>query len=380
MRWRVNIGVSGGLLLLIAACGGGGGGGGRQVHSGGPSIVQLGDSVAAGEGIDYGLTYDYRFGIFPTWSAPSNPNPMWDGPYPLCHDAHLAYGNVVAGALGSPFAKFACTGASYDNGITVPEVSGGQTLRPAEFGDWATMTDLNPDYDQAKPDVVLITLGADDVHFVSIVEYCFLASFAPFQDIADMVLTSDNPADVLYQALIQAGAMLVNEIENGQAPELVPEEQRFCTADNPGSLIQQYFWDHLPALTADYAALVQGITARGQQAGHVPQIVFTTYHDPLPAADADIDFGACPDAMHLSRAQIDYLESLLDTLSDTIGAIDGVTIVEIRDVLEGHRWCSQNPWAYGPSALLLDLESQAPFHPTVQGQAAIARLVQSAIQ
>jgi hypothetical protein len=112
----------------------------------------------------------------------------------------------------------------------------------------------------------------------------------------------------------------------------------------------------------------------------VPQIVFTTYHDPLPPPGADIDFLACPDAMHLSRGQIDYLESLLDTLSDTIRAIDGVTTVEIRDVLHGHRWCSKNPWAYGPSALLFDLESQAPFHPTVDGQAAIARLVETAIQ
>src|SRR5581483_9301795 len=124
--------------VVAAACGGSGGGTHRSSPAKRTSIVVLGDSVAAGEGI--------------------------------------AYGYVVAQDLHAALASFACTGSSYEHGIVGPATNANRddvtVLRPAQFGDWQTRTNLNPAYDRAAPDVVLVTLGADDLGFVPVVESC----------------------------------------------------------------------------------------------------------------------------------------------------------------------------------------------------------------
>src|ERR1700733_8592652 len=56
------------------------------------SIVQLGDSVASGEGTLYGYTYDTNT---QRWTG-GNIDAVWPGPYPLCHDSPDAYGHVLA--------------------------------------------------------------------------------------------------------------------------------------------------------------------------------------------------------------------------------------------------------------------------------------------
>jgi hypothetical protein len=49
-----------------------------------------------------------------------------------------------------------------------------------------------------------------------------------------------------------------------------------------------------------------------------------------------------------------------------------------------HGWCSRDPWADGLSVFHLlkpdSLHSQAPFHPTPRGQAAIAALVEPTVR
>jgi len=48
--------------------------------------------------------------------------------------------------------------------------------------------------------------------------------------------------------------------------------------------------------------------------------------------------------------------------------------------LNGHEWCTDDPWAYGLTALIWDdLKCKAPFHPTPEGQKAIAQRVYDAI-
>ena len=165
-------------LTAVAGCGSAGTGG-SAVHVGqatntttvtaptvGPtSIVQLGDSIAAGEGTYYGYTYDPSTG---KWTG-GNLAVTWDPPYNGCHDASYAYVYRVAKYFRElPKGDIlACTGATFGNGISVSEISDGMTLRPAEFGNWDTKQDLNPVYDAAKPDLVLITLG-HDVQFVNV--------------------------------------------------------------------------------------------------------------------------------------------------------------------------------------------------------------------
>ena len=329
-RWRLVIGVLA-VALVAAACGSSSSSSGS---SGQLSIVSIGDSIASGEGIAYGYTYDSAQ-PGPHWVG-GVPNPTWSGPNQQCHQTTAAFGNVVAQDRKAKYLNLACSGSTYTNGIAEPWTHPGFPQVPAQFGDWAAQTNLNPAYDQARPDVVLVTFGGDDVDFKDILVSCALGS------------------------------------------KLDPN---LCTAQDPGQTIQSDFFSQLGVLTQNYKTLAAGIQARGQAAkpAKVPFIVFTSYPNPLPPASADISLTACPDVAGLGRAQIQYVSSLVQmqvqTLRQAVGGMKGVAVSDISGALAGHELCSPNPWAYGASVLLLNPDSGAPSHPTAQGQQAIANIV-----
>ncbi|HEU5306929.1 MAG TPA: hypothetical protein VFW97_06360 [Acidimicrobiia bacterium] len=311
------------------------------------SIVQLGDSVAAGEGTLYGYTYDRGDR---RWTG-GDLDVTWPGPYPGCHTSPDAFGNHVAAAVGGRFTQFACTGAQFDNGIATPEVDEGVTLRPPQFGDWATQTGLNAEYDTAAPDLVLVTFGADDVHFVKIVTAC---------------------------------------VENALEHRFLRFVDLECTRANHGDSVKTDFYDNLPALRDHYRAIVQWIAARAAARGvAAPKVVFTTYPDPLPPGGAQ-----CPDSSWLRPSQLRYLSTLVGKLNHEIRTtVEGMhepnVVVAASDrayTRQGanHRWCSKDPWAYGLSVFHLfepdTLHSQAPFHPTPRGQQAIAAMVEPTVK
>jgi lysophospholipase L1-like esterase len=307
------------------------------------SIVQLGDSVASGEGTLYGFSYDAKREV---WVGPSNPDPTWEGHYGLCHDSKYAYGNVVSEALHAKFTQLACTGASFAHGIVAPDKNpnNNQVRGPAQFGDWASQA-LNAEYTAAKPDVVLITLGADDVRFAAIVKDC------------------------LQSRLLRL--------------------HRRCTEANPGPVVEDYFTDTLPRLQDHLRTLTQWIQERGRAADppKVPKIVFDTYYEPFPAR-------ACADTWLLTQDQVSFLAGLLPRLNAAIAAgVDqvrskDVTVVHLSGAFAGHTWCTADPWAYGLSILrvlqkhpenLLNV-NPAPFHPDPQGQREITSLVTPVVE
>lgn len=306
------------------------------------SIVQLGDSIASGEGTLYGYKYDVASG---DWTG-GDVNYKWPPPYPLCHVSPDAYGNKVASSFGAAFTQFACTGATFEQGISgAPVDDNGATQRPPEFGNWATKTELNGEYDSAKPDLVLVTLGADDVAFSDIVEACVKNGYEYYVDYAD-------------------------------------EE---CIPDNPGATVQKDFFDQLPTVKKNYATLVSWIEARAKANNvPVPNIVFTNYANPLP------DKGVkCNDTYYLYPEQVQYLAGLLQQMNAMIeSTINGLNKknVAVADISKAyqpqgvdHRWCSDDPWAYGLSIYDVwhpsTFDSKAPFHPTPAGQSSIAELV-----
>ncbi len=307
-------------------------------------IVQLGDSIASGEGTLYGYTYDTKTR---SWTG-GDVNVQWPLPHPDCHVSPDAYGGIVAKAFDAQFHQFACTGASFEVGIAGPMTVDGTTRRPAEFGNWADQTDLNAEYDTANPDLVLVTFGADDVDFSDIVEDC-----------------------------------VKNAYWNYWFPKKYPRE---CVEGNPGPSVQQHFFDVLPTVKQDYGTLVDWIEKRAE--AHdvpVPKIVFTNYADPLPGnPNAD-----CPDVHLLYGNQVEYLDKLLGQMNQMIESTvkglgkDNVAIADIsRAYTPGgtdHRWCSDDPWAYGLSIYSFSdrssFNSKAPFHPTPAGQKAIAEAV-----
>jgi lysophospholipase L1-like esterase len=305
------------------------------------SIVQLGDSVASGEGTLYGYTYDTATR---RWTG-GNIAAVWPGPYPLCHVSPDAYGHVLAGQYHARFAQFACTGSTFANGITAPRTESGITYRPAQFGNLRTKADINAAYDAARPDLVLVTLGADDVHFSPVVRAC-----------------------------------VVNQV----AHALDPATGLQCTAADPGPTVQADALAQLPTLISNLKTLARWINQRGAADHHVPKVVFTNYYDPFPTGAT-----SCPDSALLAPAQVTYLSSLLELLNRSIvSTITGlhlanVGVVDLSSAFDGHRWCSSDPWAYGLSIISLSnpssLLSQAPFHPTPRGQQQIATLVKPVI-
>jgi lysophospholipase L1-like esterase len=356
--------------LLGTACGGGSD---PEPEAAAPppplSIVVLGDSIASGEGINYGYTYSTSF---PNEWYGGTDNPVWQGDYQLCHDSAQAFGDVLAPMINVTLAKFACTGSTYDNGITFDRRYGGALYRPAQFGNWLGMTNLNAAYDAAKPDVVIVTFGADDISFADIATFC-ATGYTDSATVAALARMPDRSRQIrtnFAKRFPTADAWLK------RAPRATSSS--YCTADNPGAPIISLFWDPINSgeIAGHYKSLVAAIRARGAQGGKVPRIIFTTYPQPLPGPSQSID---CLDLGDLSRDEINYLITLENTLKATlveaVRGIEGVTVADISGVMQGHEFCTDDPWAYGLSVLLHNDASLAPFHPTPKGQSAIAAVL-----
>lgn len=364
--------------VLVNGCGGGGSNSQEDEAAAPLSIVVLGDSIASGEGINYGYTYSLGI-VYDAWTGGTT-NPTWQGQYQLCHDSAQAYGDVLASSIGATLAKFACTGSTYENGIVYDRRAAGTPYRPAQFGNWLGQTNLNAAYDAAAPDVVIITLGADDVSFVDIVTYC-ATGYTDAAQVAALAQLAE-PREQLranFLARFPTAEAWTQRTRRSVGGVLTSS---YCTAANPGAPIQTLFWDAINSgeIAGNYKALVAAIQARGAKAGKVPHIVFTTYHQPFPTPPQS---ESCLDLGDLESDEISYLVSLQETLKSTIIAavsgIEGVSVADISGVVRGHEWCTDDPWAYGLSVLLLNKDSQAPFHPTPDGQAAIAKIVQQAL-
>ncbi len=370
-QWKAALAMCA-VAAAIAGCGGGGDGpdAAQQPDASVPlSIVVIGDSIASGEGLDYGYTY---YTGFPNHWIGGVDNPTWQGSYPLCHDSALAYGDVLAPMINARLTKFACTGSTYQNGIAFDRRYGGNLYRPAQFGNWLGQTNLNAAYDDAKPDVVIVTLGADDVSFADVFIFC-ATGYTDAEEVASLATAQDRSQRLRANFVKR---FPTHEAWQSRAPRAASSS--YCTADNPGSGVLDLFWDpiHSGQIAGNYKSLVAAIKARGEKAGKVPRIIFTTYHQPLPYPDQSDE---CLDLGDLSRAEIDYLISLENTLKETliaaVGGIEGVSVVDISGVVKGHEYCTSDPWTYGLTVLRLNTSSLAPFHPIPEAQAAIAALL-----
>ena len=358
------------LAGLLAGCGGGGSDPPSEPAAPPPlSVVVLGDSIAAGEGINYG--YIYYTGHPNEWYG-GVVDPVWQGEYQLCHDSAQAYGDVLAPMIGATLAKFACTGSTYENGIAFDRRYGGALYRPAQFGNWLGATNLNKAYDDARPDVVIITLGADDVSFADIFTFCATG----YTDAAQVAAIAGHPDRSRQLRVNFVQRFPTREAWLNRAPRA--ESSSYCTAANPGAPIQNLFWDPINSgqIAGNYKSLVAAIKARGAHAGKVPRIIFTTYHQPLPGPSQSNE---CLDMGDITRAESDYLITLENTLKATliaaVGGLEGVSVADISGVVAGHEYCTSDPWTYGLSVLLHNEASLAPFHPIPKGQAAIAAVL-----
>ncbi len=302
------------------------------------SYVALGDSVASGEGLNYGWRWvmdaDSRDG---TWQRSSGDEPAWEDPEPQCHRSVNGYPYLVAAKKNLKLTDLACTGASTGNGILRHRLfdDGTQAAQP-QLGIVQDLYDPpNPAYDAAKPDIVSLTLGADDVHFVDFLEKCY----APVRGGCNR---NKNTKEI--------DALLVTQKNN-------------------------------------LHKVLTEIRDRGVAIGKVPRVLLTTYYDPFPTTWVSCrDMEPAPGlGASLRPGELDWLRSKLHKLNENIrteaALFSNAILVDLQDVMSGHTFCSNAPWVFGASIRTQRNEDQspAPFHPTIQGQMAIATKIASAI-
>ncbi|WP_323747379.1 NHL domain-containing protein [Catenulispora rubra] len=316
------------------------------------NLVALGDSVAAGEGINYGFIWN------PTTAEwfQSNPNaPTWTDTtsatganYQDCHQTDYAYSRLLQ-ANGYQVYNMACSGASV---LQNSGLESGGILDNENFADGFTPTQLgglcsdcepvNSTFDSHNPTVVTLTIGANDVTFANWVTQCYLP-----------------------------GA-------------------KCGSSDDSGLLSSQ-----LGIEQADLRSALAELNRRAGQdlpSGQTLRVLVTNYYDPFQSAFigncVDTDGGHLGNTfpgVGIESPQQTWLVNALTSLNANINsevnyaqANDpnlNVSLIDLSNVMAGHQWCSNDPWMYGPSINYSGGNNPAPFHPTPAGQNAIYQAV-----
>jgi hypothetical protein len=444
--------------IAVAALSGGTSSPGAAAAPSPPSIVQLGDSIASGEGTlyqapdpkksngqlyfcktasdpssnCYSYVYGYYNGYWKNWpsTSPATWTPSGSPAYPECHQSPDAYGQIVAAANDAKFTQLACTGASFLTGVTgdesfpqgsvysspflgpytagAPTVpSGGAASVPAQFGDIATdgtPSNVNAAYTSANPNVVLLTLGADDLKFVDILSACIEWNYLPA-----------GPRSGAASGAASYGSRYSGSLQCSDDNDV--DKKGPTGSGYPDGVIQDYYANQLVALHSHLTSLLTAIEKEGQQQGQSgpPKIVITNYPNPLPdnlpqKSGSSWASDYCPDTFPLYNAQVDYFSGLVDELdSDIAGWVstyqktsafgDNVGFVNLSNLDQGYQWCDdksgnlspsthdlqyREPYAYGfsvngTSTSLARYPAPAIFHPTITGQQQIATCVKPAV-
>jgi PKD repeat protein/lysophospholipase L1-like esterase len=280
--------------------------------------VSLGDSVASGEGIGYGWNWNDSSR---QWEG-GDGSGTWESagddgsPGENCHRTPQAYGHLVAADLNARLFHFACSG------WTAIDVLNGILTNERSEGGLA--------YAASAPQKVSLTVGADDVEFSKFVGDCY----------------SGNPFHACD-----------NDENQGRADSLLADEK-----------------ENLQALL-DYLK---------QASGNPPLIAVTDYYSPFGLDRSCSDYHVFRGGFFsLSGHEQSWLSANLAALNANIRKVarqfPNVVYVPLDSIMQDHEWCSSDPWVYGPSIRRKDLDSAAPFHPTPEGQDAIAERVAAAL-
>ncbi len=302
----------------------------------------LGDSVASGDGIEYGWVWTPDGAGDGDWVRPPNApaNPVWEPTNDLrpevqaCRRSAKGYPQLVAAATGYTLYNPSCSGASVLNGVLGARAFNSGPVGAAQLGmaqPSAGLAPANPAYDTFQPDVVSVTLGMDDIGFSDFLRRCYIGTSC---------VTPANEQDI---------------------------NQR------------------LAKFKTDLQLQLDEMESRGTAAGKLPWVVLTTYYDPFnpdsskQCADTYLGLGN-----GLGANEIDWMRSKMQVMNQYIkdaGATYPKTkIADISQALAGHEFCSADPWVYGISIWYSDVGNPAPFHPTPQGQAAIAAVLSPIIK
>jgi lysophospholipase L1-like esterase len=248
--------------------------------------VALGDSVAAGLGV-----------------GASTGGSQEDV---LCGRSNAAYPVRVAKSLNMSLEQYACSGAQANDGIYGDQ----------EVGNTEIAAQLDRAFASGTPDVITVTIGANDVHWSQFIKQCYLW---------DCGTRFDELQFTAYQT--------------------------------------HFRWEMYRTLS-----LIQA-KAGGTRAT-MPKVYFTGYFQPFSSSNP-----SCANTRNFTAAEISWLNGNVNRLNQTIrDSVSWYGFARYVPVsFAGHELCSSTPWIQG-------MQANAPFHPTASGQRAYARAVLSAIR
>jgi lysophospholipase L1-like esterase len=332
----VTVEAEAGVLAGRASVGAGtGASGDSAVAFGQRNYVAFGDSVASGDGIEYGWKWTPNGAGDGSWARTGPATPIWEPAadtrpeVQACRRSTKGYPYLVAATTGDKFYNPSCSGTSILNGLLGARNFGSGVIGAAQLGSTQTLPGYAPpnaNYDSFKPDVITITLGMDDVGFSDVLKQCYLGTSC---------VTAGNEQDMNAR------------------------------------------------LTKFKAALSLGLAEikdRGTTAGKVPWVVLTTYYDPFnPDSNKSCNDTYLGLGQGLSAEEITWMRSKMmlmnQYIKDAGATYPKIKIADITAALAGHTFCTADPWIYGISIWFSDFGNPAPFHPTAQGQAAIAEVI-----
>lgn len=221
----------------------------------GVQAIVIGDSVAAGLG-----------------------GPPIAGASPLdiaCERSSFAFAETLAVVNGWRVENLACSGATIDRGVLGPQRAGDRRLPPQ----------LAAAQRFADPEVVIVNVGANDLHWSSLVFLCGVADAC---------------------------------------------DSRALTA---------YFQRSLDGFTQDYYELLRQLAALPGD----PLVLINSYYAPFdPALD-------CLEPLGLTRDKLEVLLDRLDALNEVIEAgAETFDYRAVQPDFGGHELCTESPYVQGP--------------------------------
>jgi lysophospholipase L1-like esterase len=225
----------------------------------GKNYVALGDSVAAGVGLT-------------PLTAPTADDTA-------CGRTAEAYPQLLATDLGMNLTSVACSGAVASD-----------LYYQQDVGDRNLPAQIDAAFASGTPDVVTLTVGANDLHWNDFVHYCYIAACG------------------------------------GERSDWVTKAAR-------GYLRAELFWAFGEINTLSN--------------GHPPKVIVTGYFTPLSTEAL-----ACGDTQGLTTDEINWLNSQATQLNQAIYSVtqwfDFTTYVAVN--FGGHELCTADPWVQGVSA------------------------------
>lgn len=328
------------------------------------NMVVLGDSVAAGEGTNYGFYWN-GFG----WVRAGLDHPTWYDTttamgynYQQCNQSSAAYGSFFQKFNGYTVYNMACTAATVsqeaalNSGSTLGGILNAETIGtppppyPLQLGGSCTGCDApNQVFDNHQPNVVLVQVGADDIDFKGWIKYCYTELCGIPGDSA----TLNSQINTFNVSLNAALAEL-----NSRAGQYLLSPQKLTVVVT----------DYYNPYSSTYASNCMDVGNAGQPIG-------------ITSGEQNFIVSGLGQLDQSIYDEVGYAQSNFLRLNVKFVDLSGLGGLGGQDVMAGHTFCSADPWVYGPSidypdgSHWLGQDYPAPMHPTPEGQFAIYKAI-----